>query len=128
MPKAYDQANTKLKSLCSSAKYVSLTFNGWTYQRLRAFSAVTMHYIYEVGQLKSHFFAFNSLSGKHVYFNSTIIKFLLFKGLNSIYFELENICSRSERKAYCEAAVKQVHFIFLIEKKLNFSFYVFRRS
>ena len=69
LPKAYDQANTKLKCLCSSAKYVSLTFDGWTDRRLRAFYAVAMHYIDEIGQLKSYLLAFNPLSGKPFYFN-----------------------------------------------------------
>ncbi len=49
---------------CSSAEFVSLTFDGWTDRHMRAFHAVTMHYIEKVGQLKSHLLEFNPRSGK----------------------------------------------------------------
>jgi hypothetical protein len=67
LPKLYDQIIHKLKNACSLADFISLTFDGWTDRRMRAFYAVTMHYINSMGQLKAHLLAFNSLSGKIFY-------------------------------------------------------------
>jgi hypothetical protein len=74
IPKLHDQIINKLKIACSSAEFVSLTFDGWTDRRMRAFYAVTMHYIDQVGQLKSHLLAFNPLSGKISHLVYTITK------------------------------------------------------
>ncbi|CAF1621781.1 unnamed protein product [Adineta ricciae] len=65
LPRAYDQISTKLKNVCTSALFVSLTFDAWTDRRMRAFYAVTIHYINGMGQLKAHLLAFNPLSGSH---------------------------------------------------------------
>lgn len=64
LPKLYDQLINKLQKVCSSALFVSLTFDAWTDRRMRAFYAVTVHYIDQAGQSKSHLLAFNPLSGK----------------------------------------------------------------
>ncbi|CAF1276570.1 unnamed protein product [Rotaria sordida] len=65
LPKIHEQITNKLKHVCSSADFVSLTFDGWTDRRMRAFYAITMHYIDHMGQLKAHLLAFNPLSGNH---------------------------------------------------------------
>ena len=67
LPKLHEQILNKLKNACSSVDFVSLTFDGWTARRMRAFYAVTMHYIDQMGQLKAHLLAFNPLSGKISY-------------------------------------------------------------
>ena len=67
LPKLYEQIINKLKNICSLTDFVSLTFDGWTDRRLRAFYAVTIHYIDQGGQLKAHLLAFNPLSGKTSY-------------------------------------------------------------
>jgi hypothetical protein len=64
LPKLYDQLIMKLKKICSSTPFVSLTFDAWTDRRMRAFYAVTVHYVDQVGQSKSHLLAFNPLSGE----------------------------------------------------------------
>ena len=64
LPKLHDQLIKKLKKICSSTPFVSLTFDAWTDRRMRAFYAVTVHYVDQVGQSKSHLLAFNPLSGK----------------------------------------------------------------
>ncbi|CAF1531206.1 unnamed protein product [Adineta ricciae] len=64
LPKLYDQLIMKLKKICSSTQFVSLTFDAWTDRRMRAFYAVTVHYVDQAGQSKSHLLAFNPLSGK----------------------------------------------------------------
>lgn len=63
LPRANDQILVKLKNICSSTQFVSLTFDGWTDRRMRAFYAITMHYIDRTGQLKAHLLAFNPLTG-----------------------------------------------------------------
>lgn len=67
LPKVYDQIMIKLKNACSLAQFVSLTFDGWTDRRMRAFYAITMHYIDRMDQLKAHLLAFNPLSGEVYY-------------------------------------------------------------
>ena len=62
-PRANDQILVKLKNVCSSTQFVSLTFDGWTDRRMRAFYAITMHYIDRTGQLKAHLLAFNPWTG-----------------------------------------------------------------
>jgi hypothetical protein len=63
LSQAYEQIVSKLKSICSLAEFISLTFDAWTDRRMRAFYAVTMHYINQSGQLKAHLLAFNPLCG-----------------------------------------------------------------
>ncbi|CAF3334021.1 unnamed protein product [Rotaria sp. Silwood2] len=65
LPKLHEQITKRLKNVCSSTDFLSLTFDGWTDRRMRAFYAVTMHYIDRMGQLKAHLLAFNPLSGSH---------------------------------------------------------------
>ncbi|CAF1416363.1 unnamed protein product [Rotaria sordida] len=65
LPKLHEQITNNLKKACSSADFLSLTFDGWTDRRMRAFYAVTMHYIDQTGQIKAHLLAFNPLSGNH---------------------------------------------------------------
>ncbi|CAF3892783.1 unnamed protein product, partial [Rotaria sp. Silwood1] len=62
LPKLHGQIINKLNNACSSADFLSLTFDGWTDHRMQAFYAVTMHYINQTGQLKAHLLAFNLLS------------------------------------------------------------------
>jgi hypothetical protein len=77
LPKMHEQITNKLKNACSSAHFVSLTFDGWTDRRMRAFYAVIMHYIDQAGQLKAHLLAFNPLSGKTSYLVYIKIKVVL---------------------------------------------------
>ncbi|CAF1518568.1 unnamed protein product [Rotaria magnacalcarata] len=70
LPKLHQQITKRLKHACSSTDFLSLTFYGWTDRRMRAFYAVTMHYIDRMGQLNAHLLTFNPLSGNHTGENS----------------------------------------------------------
>ncbi|CAF1982946.1 unnamed protein product [Rotaria magnacalcarata] len=65
LPKLHQQITKRLKHAWSSTDFLSLTFYGWTDRRMRAFDAVTMHYIDRMGQLNAHLLTFNPLSGSH---------------------------------------------------------------
>ncbi|CAF2068375.1 unnamed protein product [Rotaria magnacalcarata] len=65
LPKLHQQITKRLKHAWSSTDFLSLTFYGWTDRRMRAFYAVTMHYIDRMGQLNAHLLTFNPLSGSH---------------------------------------------------------------
>ncbi|CAF1396264.1 unnamed protein product [Rotaria magnacalcarata] len=65
LPKMYNQILNKLKKTCLAADFISLTFDGWTDRRVRAFYAITMHYVDQTGQLRAHLLAFNHISGSH---------------------------------------------------------------
>ncbi|CAF2066963.1 unnamed protein product, partial [Rotaria magnacalcarata] len=45
LPKLRQQITKRLKHACSSTDFLSLTFDGCRDRRIRAFYAVTMHYI-----------------------------------------------------------------------------------
>ena len=63
LPPVYDKLTKKLKNICSSTDFLSLSLDVWTDRRMRAFYAVTMHFINQLGGLRSHLLAFNPLSG-----------------------------------------------------------------
>jgi hypothetical protein len=67
LPRLHEHITNKLKNACLLADFISLTFDGWSDRRMRAFYAVTMHYVDPVGQLKAHLLAFNPFSGKISY-------------------------------------------------------------
>ncbi|CAM2728341.1 unnamed protein product [Rotaria socialis] len=65
LPKMYNQIMNKLKNTCLAAGFISLTFDGCADRRVRAFYAITMHYVDQTGQLRAHLLAFNHISGSH---------------------------------------------------------------
>ena len=64
LPKVHDQLTKKLKDICSSTPFLSLSLDAWSDRRMRAYYAVTLHFINRIGGFKSHLLAFNPLSGK----------------------------------------------------------------
>lgn len=90
LPKLHEQIINKLKSVCSLTDFISLTFDGWSDRRMRAFYAVTIHYIDQIGQLKAHLLAFNPLSGKSSYYIFRIISDIFSETFTmSLYIQYE---------------------------------------
>ncbi|CAF5035215.1 unnamed protein product, partial [Rotaria socialis] len=56
------------------AGFISLTFDGCADRRVRAFYAITMHYVDQTGQLRAHLLAYNHISGKIAYLMKKIRK------------------------------------------------------
>ena len=67
LPKVYDRVISKLRDICSSASFLSLSFDAWSDRRMRAYYAVTIHFINRMGAYKSHLLAFNPLSGESLF-------------------------------------------------------------
>lgn len=63
LPKVYDTLIKMLRSSCSSTSFLSLSLDIWTDRRVRAYYAVTMHFVNRFGGFKSHLLAFNPLYG-----------------------------------------------------------------
>ncbi|CAF0994470.1 unnamed protein product [Didymodactylos carnosus] len=64
IPALYDKMIRELKTICTTAEFISLTLDIWTDRRMRPFYAVTGHSIIDC-VFKSYVLSFLSLTGSH---------------------------------------------------------------